>query len=425
LAPIVSLSLPYGHRNLDVELPKKNILCILSPRDLPRTRDEKQEVIRSLNCPIASSKIGNLAHECKSVVIVTDDYTRATPTRVIVPLILSALNKAKIRDEQIRIVVALGTHRPMTKEEFFQKFGGEILERIQVKNHDFRDPCSLVFAGYMSDGAPVIINKEVCEAELKIGIGNIVPHHACGWAGGAKIVLPGISGEKTTASMHLLSARTRRSYLGILENPVRKMMEDAAGTIDFDTVFNTVLNRQGGIIKAFFGNIAQAFRQGVTIAKAVYSVEMPALADIVVASSHPYDVDFWQAHKTLHSADMAVKDDGTIVLATPCHEGISKTHKELFSIAGLGHEEIEARLMAGEVDDVAAAAQGLAWAQIRSRAKIILVSDGISSRDAKRIGFGHCKSVKEALEISFQRHGGKAKVAVLTGADILPLPVRH
>lgn len=152
---------------------------------------------------------------------------------------------------------------------------------------------------------------------------------------------------------------------------------------------------------------------------------MPALADIVVASSYPYDVDFWQAHKTLHSADMAVKDDGTIVLATPCHEGISKTHKELSSIAGLGHEEIEARLMAGEVDDVAAAAQGLAWAQIRKRAKVILVSDGISSREAERIGFGYCKSVKEALEISFQRHGRKAKVAVLTGADILPLPVRH
>lgn len=353
----------------------------------------------------------------------TDDYTRPTPTRSILPLILDRLNEARISDDQIVIVVALGTHRPMIEEEFSQKFGEEVIKRIQVKNHDFRDYGSLVSAGHMPDGAPIIVNKEVYEAELKIGIGNVVPHHACGWAGGAKIVLPGISGEETVASMHIFSAKTRRSYLGILENPVRKMMEETARIIKFDTVFNTVLNRQGGILEAFFGNIAQAFRQGVTAAQRVYCVETPALADIVLASSHPYDIDFWQAHKTLYSADMTVKDGGTIVVVAPCPEGISKTHKELLSIGGLEPEEIEARLQAGEVKDRSTAAQGLAWGQIRSRAKVILVSDGISSRDAKRIGFEHCKKVEEALEIGFQRHGRKAKVTVLTGADILPVSV--
>lgn len=417
----VSLSLPYGNRNLDIQLPEKNILCILSPEDKPQTLDERQEVVRALSCPIASSKITDLAHECRSAVIVTDDNTRITPTRNIVPLILSALNKAKMSDDQIRIIVALGTHRSMTREELFQKFGEEIIERIQVKSHGFRDPDSLVSVGYMPCGTPIVISKEVCETELKIGIGNIVPHHACGWAGGAKIVLPGISGEETIASMHLLSAKTRRSYLGTLENPVRKMMEKTAEIVNFNTVFNTVLNRRGGIAKAFFGNISQAFRQGVAAAQEVYCVETPAMADIVLASSHPYDIDFWQAHKTLYSADMVVKDGGTIVVVTPCQEGISKTHKELFSIAGLESEEIEARLQAGEIKDKLAASHSLTWTQIRRKAKVILVSDGISSREAKKIGFEHCKNVKEALEISFQRHGTKASVAVLTGANILPL----
>ena len=119
----VSLSLPYGRRNLEVELPKDNLLCVLSPKDLPCTPDEKEEIIRSLSYPIASSKIGKLAHECKSVVIASDDNTRDTPTRVIIPLILNELNKAKIRDDQIKIVVALGTHRPMTGDELVQKFG--------------------------------------------------------------------------------------------------------------------------------------------------------------------------------------------------------------------------------------------------------------------------------------------------------------
>ena len=59
-------------------------------------------------------------------------------------------------------------------------------------------------------------------------MGSIVPHHIPGFSGGGKIVQPGISGEATTAYTHLLSVRAPRSYLGILDNPVREEMDEIA-----------------------------------------------------------------------------------------------------------------------------------------------------------------------------------------------------
>jgi nickel-dependent lactate racemase len=272
----------------------------------------------------------------------------------------------------------------------------------------------------MSNGAPIFINKEVYEAQLKIGVGNIVPHHVCGWAGGAKIVLPGISGEETTACMHLFSAQNKKSFLGILENPVRKMMEETSKAINFNIVFNTVLDMQGKIIRTFFGDIVHAFRAGVSFARKIYSVEIPALADIVLVSSSPYDVDFWQAHKTLYSADLAVKDGGTIIVASPCYEGVSKVHPELLKIAHMEPRNIEAKLEAGEIEDKLAAAQSLVWGQIRGRANVILVTEGVSPEEARLMGFEHCCSIEEALELGFQKHGKKAKVTVLTRPDVIP-----
>ncbi|MGL5512863.1 MAG: lactate racemase domain-containing protein [Sporomusa sp.] len=66
--------------------------------------------------------------------------------------------------------------------------------------------------GKTPNGTSVWVNRQAYETDFKIGIGSIVPRHIPGFAGGAKIVQPGISGEQTTAKTHLLSIRASRSY---------------------------------------------------------------------------------------------------------------------------------------------------------------------------------------------------------------------
>jgi len=418
----VEISLPYGDKTIPIEIPSRNLLSILEPKDLPCVQNEKLEVARALKNPIATPKLADMVTQGDKVVIISDDNTRITPTQLIVPTLLDMLNEVGVEDGDIKVIVALGTHRPMTRSEFRQKFGNQVLKRVEVENHEFKDRSKLVELGVTPNGSPISINKEVVEADFKVGIGNIVPHFICGWAGGAKIVQPGVSGEETTAATHLLCVRMGKPLLGSVENAVKREMELIAQKVGLNMIVNTVLNRAGKIVKVVAGDVIKATREGIDIAKSIYFAKTPSKADIVLASSHPCDLDFWQAHKTLFSADLAVKDGGTIIIVTPCREGVSRMHPEILEIGNLTPEEVDRKLRQGEVKDQIGGSFAIAWGLIKKRAKVIMVSDGILPHDASRLGFDYADTVNSALNKAFMRHGRNAKITVLTHApDMVPV----
>ena len=91
------------------------------------------------------------------------------------------------------------------------------------------------------------------KTDFRIGIGNIVPHHPTGWSGGAKILLPGVAGEYTTGQFHLLGATEQ--LLGQIETPCREEMEDFASLTGLEFIINTVLNREGRVVRIAAGHM--------------------------------------------------------------------------------------------------------------------------------------------------------------------------
>jgi nickel-dependent lactate racemase len=416
------VEIPYGRETVRVSIPAANLMGVYSPNDVPALPDVKGEIIRALAHPIQSPPLRDLVRGKKSVVLVADDITRTTPTEIIVPILLDECNAAGVPDRNIAVIIALGTHRFMTDGEIRQKFGAEAVRRVAIRNHPFRDPEAHVDLGTTKNGGRIHINREVCEAGFKIGIGSIVPHHICGFSGGAKIVQPGISGEATTAYTHLLSVQAPRSYLGFLDNPVRKEMDEIARRIGLNTILNTVPNRQGRVAGAFFGDVAAAFRVGVEKAIEVYAVQLPGDADIVLSSSHPCDLDFWQAHKTQYPSDLAVKSDGIIIVVTPCEEGVSPMHCDITDITCHSSNGIRDMVSAGRLHDEVAAALAIAWAQVKEREEVFIVSHGIPDAEAKKLGFTPFGNAQAAVDEALRRMGPGAKVAVLTHApDMLPI----
>ncbi|EAX48751.1 conserved hypothetical protein [Thermosinus carboxydivorans Nor1] len=418
----IKVTLPYGRETVEVIIPRKNLIGVYSPKDVAAVADVKQEVIRAVNNPIGTKPLRELVKGAKKVVIVADDNTRLTPTDKIIPVLLDEMNAAGIKDEQVTVIIALGTHRFMNNEEILAKFGEETVKRVAIKNHDFKNPEALIDLGKTPNGTSVWVNREAYEADFKIGVGSIVPHHIPGFAGGAKIVQPGISGEQTTAETHLLSVRAPRSYLGVEDNPVRRELNMIARQIGMNTIFNTVLNRHGEVVGAFFGDLEEAFQAGVKLSKEVYAVEIPEEADIVLSSSHPCDLEFWQAHKTLYPSDLAVKAGGTIIVVTPCYEGVAVTHADILDITPYSSQALWKLVTEKKLADEVAAALAIAWAQVKEREDVYIVSHGISEDDAVKLGFKPFANVQAAVDAALAKYGENAKITVLTHApDMLPI----
>lgn len=420
----VAIEIPYEEKVLTVEVARRNLGTVLEPQPTPPCPDVTAEVRRALEHPIGCPPLRELARNVRRVALIADDLTRLTPTHQLLPPLLEELNAAGVADEQITLVVALGTHRPMTLAECRAKYGAEAVERIAIENHNCHDPDRLVDLGTTAQGTPILINRTVYEADCVIGVGSILPHHICGFAGGAKIIQPGASGAETTAATHLLSVRQRPYFLGEVENGVRAEMEAVAEQAGLTAILNVALNREGKVVRAVFGDQRKAFRSGVEICQKIYSCRFDSPADIVIAGAFPAEIEFWQSQKALYPADMVAKPGGTIIVVSPCPEGVAVMHSEMLEFTAWSPEEIDAGVREGRIEDQVAAALAMAWAKVRMGRQISLVSDGISEEETRALGYVPFPTVQEALEEALSRHGPDAKVHILPrAAETLPIGV--
>ncbi|OQA46855.1 MAG: hypothetical protein BWY52_00514 [Chloroflexi bacterium ADurb.Bin325] len=416
------ITIPYGSGTVGFDIPAGSPTAVLAPRPATPAADARAEIRRALDAPIAAGPLAAAVAGARSVVILADDLTRQTPSHLIIPALLDELNASGLRDEQCSVLIALGTHRPMTEAEIRAHYGPEVATRVRVVNSPWQDPGQMVDLGVTPNGTPISIARAALAADFLIGLGSIVPHHIPGFSAGAKIVQPGISGAETTGATHLFSVRSRRSYLGLVDNPVRAEMELIAERAGLRAIFNVVLDTKGRLVRAFYGDPRAAHRAGVAVAAEVYGVPLPGQADIVIAGSHPCDIEFWQAHKSLYPADLAVRTGGTVIVVTPAPEGVSVSHREMLNFTALPAERIDAAIADGTLTNVVSAALALAWAKMRERANILLVSDGISADEARALGFTPHPSVQDALAAALRVHGAGASINVLPYApETLPL----
>lgn len=418
---VQTLELPYGKNSLRFLLDAKAQVAQATLNTLPEI-DLAGELIAALDDPIHSQPLEQLAKGLESVLILCDDNTRPTPAHLILPSVLQRLDLAGVKREHIKILIAGGSHRPMTEEEMIAKVGEEVYRSVQVLNHEFDNKDRLVYLGDTKNGTPIWINKLVFDADLVLGIGAIVPHRYCGWAGGGKIVQPGVCGEETTIATHLMITKDESITLGNLDNPVRKEIDDIALRAGLKFIVNAILDANQRVVGLVAGDPIQAHRMGVEIAKKVYGVPLQP-ADLVLISSFPADLNFWQAGKALYSADLAVKPGGTIVLVTPAIEGPGE-HPEFLTLMAKSYDEIIALLDNNEVEDQIGAAGALAVAIVKQRAKVIIVSDGITDEQVESMGFTRYnpEDIQTAISHALKGLGDNPTINVIhEGAEILPL----
>ena len=79
----------------------------------------------------------------------------------------------------------------MTEDEIRERVGDAVYKSYRVVNSEFRQKGRLLSVGETDERTPILATREVVEADIRIGVGNLVPHPVMGWGGGGKIIFSG------------------------------------------------------------------------------------------------------------------------------------------------------------------------------------------------------------------------------------------
>ncbi len=380
---------------------------------MPPLNNSDASIREGLRNPIGTQPLSEIVkRHGKETIILVDDSTRSTPQHLILPVLLDELNLSGVPDSSITVLIALGTHRPMTSDECGIRFGKNVMSRVHVENLS-KNPDDFVDLGVTPMDTPIHVSRKYIETPLSIAVGSIVPHMYAGWTGGAKMVQPGVSSPITTARTHLAGSKLVNTILGQADNPVRKEMEEIAVKTGLKLILNVVLNRHAEIVDVVAGDVILAHRQGIKTAHSIYMMEYKEQPDIVIASSHPADRDLWQGFKPLINYGQQMKEGSTLILLVPAPEGIVPDHPQFVELGMTPAEEVMERVRTNTIANPIAAATYMAFDRVRRRIHIHLVTDGITSEEAHRVGMSATKDFDEAFAQALGRHGKKAKVGVI------------
>jgi lactate racemase len=381
---------------------------LILPRE-PEPVDLIEAARLALQRPVGSPRLSELAAGKRSAVIVTSDATRAVPNKVLLPLVLAELKAGGIGEAGITVLIALGAHRPLTRDELAGLLGGELVGRVRVLNHDQLGPC--VAVGSTSSGNELSVAPAFAEAELRIALGLVEPHEFAGFTGGGKAVLPGIAGHDSIIRNHSLDLLRRPgSRAGeVAANPIRQEMDEAARLAGLQFILNVVLDGRLRPLAVAAGDPVLAHGELVHFVRDYASVNPPADVErpgeapdlIVTGPGAPLDVNLYQSIKALVAVEPWVDAAGSVALLARCREGDGSSEMIEPFFAGGTPEQIIERLPAEYTIEKD---HSYFIARFLSRCpRVMACCPGVAAEKLTTLGFAACPTVDDALSRAGER----------------------
>jgi nickel-dependent lactate racemase len=286
-------------------------------RDPPVKGTAAELAATALNAPLNAPPLNQQLAAGNTVAILIEDLTRSSPKQEILPVLLHQLDTIGIPPKNIRIVIALGTHRALSKAELANGYGADITARYRFINHDCQ-AADLVTIGRLQSGRTVKINRHVYEADFRIGVGSIFPHPLNGFGGGGKILFPGVADFESIFEHHLKYSFVGQARLGNIDgNEFFQEVDRLARAGRLDFVINSVLDHRDRLYDLVCGDPQEAYQAGIRICKKATGKAFERQADVTVISAFPY-TEGPQIMKPLAPASDTTRKGGCIILYADC-----------------------------------------------------------------------------------------------------------
>lgn len=409
----IDIQVSYGKdEKLNVTIPDENLLSVVYPNKVEE-QNETEILLKAVENPINSKSFTEFLSDTKDVLFIVNDGTRLTPTAKVIDIIYE-----KIKDKNIKFIIATGVHRGPTQEEFdfiFGKYYTIFKDRIYV--HDSKKEEDMVHIGTSKNGTEMYVNRLGMEAHKIVIIGSVEPHYFGGYTGGRKSFLPGIASRKTIEQNHKYALRPESHALALDSNPVHEDMIDALKTIADKEIFSiqTVLDGERRLYGVTSGHIHDSFYAAIDKAKEVFCVKIPEKADIVVSvAPYPMDIDLYQSQKALDNGKLVLKKGGILIMVSKCRTGIGEpTFFELLSSCNSPQETLETIDKGYKLGYHKAAKM----AEIGTWAEMWAVTD-LEDKDMNAIFIKPFHDLQEALNKAIEKKGKNSKVIFLMDGSI-------
>ena len=272
--------------------------------------------------------------DLKKVLILPPDFTRMYSGAGKITAIYYELLKDTC---QVDIMPALGTHVPMTQEEWVAFFGeGVPFDRMLI--HNWRTdvvklgevPASFVSEvseGLVNNSIDVEVNKTLLDSsyDLILSIGQVVPHEVVGMANYSKNIFVGVGGSSMINSSHMLGAfYGMERIMGRDFSPVRRVFDYAEQNFIADLplvyVLTTTTNKGDDVTihGLYIGRERANFEAAVKKSQEINLTHMPNRLQKVVVYLDPREFkSTWLGNKSVYRTRMAIATGGELIVLAP------------------------------------------------------------------------------------------------------------
>jgi nickel-dependent lactate racemase len=251
------------------------------------------------------------------VTLIVSDATRNEPRSAFVEAVRARLPA----DVHLTLAIATGTHGPTNLDDL--GLPGALRSDVTIVNHDGHRPDDLIDLGTTTRGTPVRVHRCVVETDLVIATGCIRPHYFAGFGAGAKAIFPGLGEARAIRKNHELKLDPCARSGIVVGNPCREDLEEAARMIPARAfLLDAICDADEHIRGAVAGDIVEAFRHGVALARPTYEAAAAPAPLVIASDALPVTASLYQAAKIAAAAAPFVEPDGTLVIVAQCPEGI-------------------------------------------------------------------------------------------------------
>lgn len=310
-------------------------LAQVSPANRHVTAQQATEVIAQV-CPAK-------AYQGQRVLLIVPDGTRTAPVGLIFKELHAQLAPAA---RQLDVLIALGTHPPMSEEAICRRLEISPDERrsryakVGFFNHAWDDPAALRQVGTiaadeiraLSDGlfaldVPVEVNQRVFDYDQVILVGPVFPHEVVGFSGGNKYLFPGVGGPRLLNFFHWLGAVvTNPKIIGNQRTPVRRVVDRAAGMVNVPKLCFCLVVEGGDLAGLFAGAPEAAWEAASGLSRQLHITRKDHPFHTILSCAPPMYDDLWTGGKCMYKLEPVLADGGELIIYAPHITELSVTH---------------------------------------------------------------------------------------------------